>query len=143
MKRSKPLHRSTPLHRSRGINRRNPKRLRRLREAAFGEQAARCEKSRCPACLTGRLDESVGGRIVAHHEHSRGAGGKDDATVPLCWSHHALRHSRGPSFWTIVGVDISELLAFMRTPGAVVDESWLRKWNESNLPVSPWLGWLE
>lgn len=35
------------------------------------------------------------GRIEAHHEHSRGAGGADDSAVPLCAFHHRQRHDMG------------------------------------------------
>jgi len=139
------LTRRSPLTRGAGLRRlvrlkpRNAIRAAKRRDEAFGPQSKRCEASRCPACITyGHGVEGTGGRIVAHHEHSRGAGGKDESTVPLCWMHHDARHSEGPAFWQRVGVDVEELLAFMRG-GGVVDAAWAAKVRD-DLPVSLSLG---
>lgn len=37
----------------------------------------------------------TGGQTDPHHEPTRGAGGVDKDTVPLCREHHTERHDRG------------------------------------------------
>lgn len=71
----------------------------------FGEQAARCRKSACCACL------ARGQRQVwptePHHEPPRGRTQRshDPDTVPLCLACHRERHDVGvDTFWARVGV---------------------------------------
>lgn len=123
MKRS-PLHRSTPLHRSRGINRRNPKRLRRLRAKQFGPQAELCRSLPCSACDASPPSDP-------HHLKSRGAGGDDSWCIPLCRRCHDRLHAAGSRFWTILRVDPMIVLGVVRR---LVAE------NNSDSPVSPLLG---
>jgi len=49
-------------------------------------------------------------RVVAHHEPTRAAGGKDKDTVPFCVPHHDERHLFGvKTFETLYGVNLREL----------------------------------
>lgn len=70
----------------RPLPRRNEARLAARREIAFGPQSEACRKRPCsvPGC---RRWPSV-----PHHVLSRGAGGKDEHTAPLCWDHHSEAH---------------------------------------------------
>lgn len=65
----------------------NPERRANLRAVQFGPQAALCR--RLPCCVCGSRPTH------AHHVVSRGAGGEDRHTVPLCWSCHGLVHRLG------------------------------------------------
>ena len=50
------------------------------------------------------------GRIVAHHDPTKGAGGHDRAVVPLCWLHHSEIHTIGrKSFDKKYGVNLRKL----------------------------------
>jgi len=89
----------------------NPKRKAKLQEAQFGEQAELCRKSPCavPSC------EFVPGRCEPHHMPSRGAGGLDADTIPLCAVHHTAIHSLGrKTFEARYGVDLFEVRDRMR-----------------------------
>lgn len=49
----------------------------------------------CLCAGHGRFGFECKGRIEAHHQRTRGAGGGDDQAVPLCAFHHALLDSPG------------------------------------------------
>ena len=50
------------------------------------------------------------GDVVAHHDPSKGAGGKDRGnTTPLCFIHHTEVHRGRLSFDTKYGVNLREL----------------------------------
>lgn len=67
---------------------RNPERMAKRRADAFGPQAELCRALRC--CVCGFPPPSD-----PEHVRTRGAGGKDRDTVPLCRSCHDLRHAKG------------------------------------------------
>lgn len=66
----------------------NPKRRARARAEAFGPQAELCRTLPCCACNAPPPSDP-------HHEPTRGAGGKDRDTVPLCRSCHDRVHIHG------------------------------------------------
>ena len=68
----------------------NRERKARVNAACFGPQSRMCRLSPCcvPTCTKLPPTEPA-------HYLSRGAGGKDDATVPLCRSHHREQHDSG------------------------------------------------
>ncbi len=70
------------------INPVNPKRRAARLAKCFGKQAELCRKLRClvPGCSK---------RGEPHHDPTRGAGGVDEDTVPLCRHHHTERHTIG------------------------------------------------
>ena len=89
MKRRKPLRRTNPMPRQRTrLPRRNRARLARIRAEQFGPQAQLCRESHCCAC--GCPPPSDPAHVV-----SRGAGGKDSDTVPLCRTCHDAQHREG------------------------------------------------
>ena len=50
------------------------------------------------------------GRIVAHHDPTRGAGRNDRQTTSLCWRHHVEVHTIGrKSFDEKYGVNLRKL----------------------------------
>lgn len=49
----------------------------------------------CLCSTPGRFGFECKGRIEAHHQRTRGAGGGDEQVVPLCAFHHALLDSPG------------------------------------------------
>lgn len=61
----------------------NPERRARRRAEEFGPQAELCKTLGCAA----RHPGIVSGPVVPHHVRTRGAGGKDSCTVPLCSSN--------------------------------------------------------
>lgn len=107
------LKRKTPLRRTGGLKRVNKGRKARRDAEAFGEQAELCRSLPCVVCLPpGSSDyyqgfaaaqiecELSGGRGYGcqsdpHHIPTRGAGGVDKDTVPLCRVHHDEWHSTG------------------------------------------------
>ena len=40
-----------------------------------------------------------GARSQAHHTVTKGAGGSDFRTVPVCWKHHQELHRKGPAWF--------------------------------------------
>lgn len=72
------------------LRRRNPVRAAARLAECFGPQAALCRSSPCsvPGCRAGPPCDP------AHHP-SRGAGGLDADTFPLCRAHHAEQHQIG------------------------------------------------
>lgn len=138
------LTRRSPLTRGAGLRKRNPKRFRRLHDAAFGEQAERCRRGICVACVL--LCQRQTTRTVPHHDPCRPRG-RDRDTLPLCVDHHtdgprAVHRLGRETFWRIVGIEVAEVLGWMRD-GAVIDVAWVKKWNRDDSPVSPLLSWLE
>ena len=112
LKRGKGLHARAPLARGSGLARTskleqrarvapvNKARLAKRRAQQFGDQAQLCRESSCCAC--GAPPPSDPAHVV-----SRGAGGKDSDTVPLCRSCHDLQHSAGiKSFQAERGLDL-------------------------------------
>ena len=106
MKRSGPLRRTSKLRRGRPLARVNEKRAAERRARDFGEQAQLCRRLPCCVCaphtfrLWLSLEEMPAGTPMPwpthcdpHHEPSRGAGGADRDTVPLCRKHHTERHT--------------------------------------------------
>lgn len=119
------LKRKTPLRRTGGLKRSLMKRVNVERKAkrdaeAFGEQAELCRRLPCACCswgvyahpdgsLTNEEKAAEIGRFQSdpHHIPTRGAGGKDKDTVPLCRAHHTEWHSIGEqSFADKHGVDL-------------------------------------
>lgn len=48
------------------------------------------------------------GRVEAHHLKTRGAGGRDDVTIPICWRCHDELHREGRwSFWLARGIPLT------------------------------------
>lgn len=138
------LHRKAPLRRLVRVRPRNAKRAARSREAAFGEQAERCRRGFCIACVL--LCQRQTTRTVPHHDPCRPRG-RDRDTLPLCVDHHtdgprAVHRLGRETFWRIVGIEVAEVLGWMRA-GAVIDVAWVKKWNRDDSPVSPLLAWLE
>lgn len=98
MKPGKPPSRKSRLTRKTRVKPKNAKRAAKRKAEAFGPQAELCRT--LPCCVCGL--EPYGDRYThPHHEgHSRGAGGKDEECIPLCWACHQLRHSKGyGTFW--------------------------------------------
>lgn len=144
LRRGKPLSRSAPMRRRGGVRKRNARRFKQRHEAAFGEQAERCRRSMCVACV--RLGTKQTTRTVPHHVVHRPEG-TDADTIPLCRDHHTdgpmSVHGKGrETFWAFVGVDEDDVLQLMRTPGYILD-SFYWDGNDDDLPVSPLLLWLD
>lgn len=92
------------------IRRENPERAAVLRAEAFGAQAELCRRSPCAIPSCGRSPPSD----PAHHP-SRGAGGLDRDTFPLCRAHHEEQHRVGVvTFARRHRVVLEELVAAMR-----------------------------
>ena len=66
----------------------NPKRRARLRAVQFGRQAEVCRGMACCVCFSPPPNHP-------HHTKSRGAGGLDSSTCPLCPPHHDMVHRWG------------------------------------------------
>ncbi len=82
----------------------NPERAAKRRARDFGPQAKLCETLPCsvPGC---RL-----GPVVAAHNPSRGAGGTDKDTAPLCWHHHDQQHRVGiKTFQRLHAIDLVQI----------------------------------
>ena len=88
MKRSGPIKRKTRLARKAQLPKKNAKRAKKRREEAFGDKADWIRSLSCATCHTRR-------GIQAHHARSRGAGGKAESMVPLCWRCHRTLHDTG------------------------------------------------
>lgn len=113
------LKRKTPLRR---MKRRNPERAAKRRAEAFGEQAGFCRMMPCAVCGNWGLeryreyamrhaerDFGLAFTDVSdpHHVPTRGAGGVDKDTVPLCREHHREWHDIGEqSFDAKYGVNL-------------------------------------
>lgn len=82
------------------IKPRNAKRAAARHAEAFAEQASLCRRRAClvPGCRVRPC--------VPHHERSRGAGGNDSSTVPLCWPHHDEAHHGQKTFEARYGLDL-------------------------------------
>lgn len=103
MKRSAYLNRKTPL---RAVN---PERLAARREKQFGPQSALCKA--LPCLVEGCTSE---GPSDPAHVRSRGAGGLDSDTVPLCRTHHDEQHRIGvASFCERYGVELDAAAALI------------------------------
>jgi hypothetical protein len=96
----------TPLRSTKPLPKKNARRLAKRRAEEFGEQANVCRGLPCCACgpslygpdLLALAFMSETPISDAHHAVTRGAGGKDADTVPLCpgpGGHHALLDSPG------------------------------------------------
>lgn len=82
------------------IRARNPERADKRDAEAFAEQAALCRRRSC-------LVRGCRARpCVPHHQVSRGARGKDEDTVPLCWAHHEEAHRGQKTFEERHGLDL-------------------------------------
>ena len=90
----------------------------------FGPQAALCRQSVCISCLRRRLQRP--GPCVPHHDPSRGAGGLDRDTVPLCNTCHEEVHRVGAeTFWARVGLPVADVVARMREGHPILEcEYW-------------------
>ncbi len=56
-------------------------------------------------------DETCVGEIAPHHTTTKGAGGSDYLTVPLCAKHHTQCHDMGRySFQRKLGVSFDEIV---------------------------------
>ena len=97
MRRRKPLKRGKPPRRV------NPGRKARLHAEAFGDQAAHCRTLPCCICRAPPPSDPA-------HVRSRGAGGKDKDTVPMCRQHHQDQHQIGiKTFQRIYEVDLAAI----------------------------------
>lgn len=129
--RKTPIRRTGGLKRSKRMPRVNRERKARLREEQFGPQAEACRALPCAACTALRYDEwpesvkpDTGGfirqqlvnerygyaRVWAcsdpQHCPTRGAGGLDKDTLPLCRKHHIEAGAIGEkSFNAKYGID--------------------------------------
>lgn len=111
----------------------NRKRMAKRRAKQFGVQAELCRRSPCVACLAESsplftfhptqvvlalqvvVGMGSGARpTVPHHVRSRGAGGLDDVTVPVCDQHHDEVHTQGNAFWERIGIDPWTVVEVMR-----------------------------
>jgi hypothetical protein len=107
MKRSGPPKRKTPMARTGRLRPRNPERARKRQLEAFGPQAALCRRLPCCVCGDSPCDP--------HHLKSRGAGGTDRDTVPLCRTHHDMAHQMGAvTFWSLHQLDSEWILDQLR-----------------------------
>jgi hypothetical protein len=104
-------------------------RAKRRRAEQFADQADLCRVLPCVVCFRPRrYDRSfiasvLVGRSVGwftreqsepHHAKTRGAGGGDTDTVPLCRSHHRKFHDMGEqSFTERYGIDCREVAALI------------------------------
>ena len=70
------------------LRRRNAARIDARRKTQFGVQADLCRQLRCCECFARAPSDP-------EHVRTRGAGGKDRDTVPLCRTCHQLRHQHG------------------------------------------------
>lgn len=66
----------------------NPERAAKAQAEAFGPQAKLCRDLPCAVCGKRAPSEP-------HHTRTRGAGGSDEHTIPLCLEHHAAIHRLG------------------------------------------------
>lgn len=74
-------------------------------DVAYGPQAAACRLLRV-CCACGKV-----GDTDPHHVTSRGAGGDDSCTVPLCRRCHTRVHAAGQvTFWREVGIDPADVI---------------------------------
>jgi len=140
MKRT-PLTRTTSLRRQVPVRRRNAKRAAKRFDDSFGEQADRCRRGFCIACVL--LCQRQTTATVPHHDPCRPRG-KDRDTVGLCHDHHtdgprAVHRLGRETFWRIVGIEFAEVVGGMRR-GDVINAAWVARWNAGDSPVSPLLG---
>ncbi len=93
------LTRKSPPKRTKPVRRRNAKRAAARLTRDFGPQAKLCREM--PCCIHTLMPQvAQDGPTEPHHEPSRGAGGHDEDTLPLCRGCHRLRHSVGVvTFW--------------------------------------------
>lgn len=103
MKRGGPLQTKTRLERGGPLPKRNAKRLAKLRAQQFGPQSDLCRRLPCLRCFHRPAEP--------HHVKSRGSGGLDSATVPLCRRCHEEVHQHGPGIVTLQLMDAARLLA--------------------------------
>lgn len=115
--------------RSKPMPARNSKRHRRRKAEQDGAQAALVRCLPCAVCFRPRrYDEEFlrnvrvgrqGGwwlteKSEAHHCPTKGAGGKDKDTMPLCTKHHRHFHNMGEkSFSERYGIDCREVAAMI------------------------------
>ena len=120
----------SPLTRKTRLRKRNPARAAKRKAECFGPQAALCRRCACVACFSRWLRSehpddpapsswvtvwAAGRTAEPHHEPSRGAGGTDRDTLPLCREHHTERHSTAAAaFWAKFGVDPEAVKARLR-----------------------------
>ena len=105
--------RRSPLRRKKPLARRNDERLAARRALAFGEQAELCRQMPCCACGAPPPSDPA-------HVPSRGAGGRDEDTVPLCRDCHGEQHMRGE--WTFQRVELVSFADVKRVMRLPVDE---------------------
>jgi hypothetical protein len=111
MKRTGPPARKSPLRQTSDKKRlpdaRKSSRKAERHSEAFAGQAALCRSLPCCICFGSPSDP--------HHVRSRGAGGKDEDTVPLCRLHHTEVHQKGAvTFWRSYGMDPQRILEWVR-----------------------------
>ena len=107
MKRGGPLKRKTRLRNKKRLRPRNEERLARLRAQQFGPQADLCRSLPCCACAAKPPSDPA-------HVISRGAGGTDSDTVPLCRRCHNEQHARGiATFQLERGVNLYQIAAHL------------------------------
>ena len=105
LRRGAQLDRGAQLRRRTRVKAVNPERAAARRAVQFGAQADLCRTLPCCACgLTGGSDP--------HHEPTRGAGGVDKDTVPLCRPCHDYRHDHGLAALELgAGIDVLAVAA--------------------------------
>lgn len=71
-------------------------------------------------CLVGYV---CTGDIVYHHTKTRGAGGSDYLTIPLCHKHHVEVHQVGvKTFQEIYNIDFENNINKLKKKWSVIDE---------------------
>lgn len=94
----------------------------------------------CSAPTTGLIRHTDGrvacsGRIEAHHQKTRGAGGGDEQAVPLCQVHHAQLDSPGWSqrrFEEAYKINFAGIAADLWQQDALHRIRWERKMEKAN-----------
>ena len=89
----------------------NHKRLKKRRATQFGPQAAWCRRAPCCGCgwIPGKVDNDPS------HVKTRGAGGLDRDTVPMCRKCHDRMGQIGVLSWQReVGVSLAAVLLVLR-----------------------------
>lgn len=103
------------------LRRTNPERRAAALARDFGDQAARCRAAPCCVCERHRITQH--GPTVPHHDPSRGAGGTDRDTMPLCNYHHRMVHRIGrTTFWRHYDMDPRAVVERMRNPIPTTDD---------------------
>jgi hypothetical protein len=114
MKKSELKRRSPMPRRSAPLRVRNASRAKQRLTDAFGDKAAWIRTFPCVVREHRFLDDELScyGYVECAHVRSRAAGGRSNATVPLCKGHHSEQHAVGiKTFAAKYGLDLEALAA--------------------------------